>query len=1120
MKFKSLLLNGFKSFADKIIIDFPPGVTCVVGPNGSGKSNILDAIRWVFGEQSPKELRGNDMDDVIFAGTTVRKPSGFGEVTLTVSDIPESISGKWGTFSEISITRRHYRDGEREYLINGRKCKLKDIKEIFYDTGIGAKSISIIEQGRVEKIIQSTPEELRIFFEETAGIMKFKERKKEAEKRLKQTRDNLNRLNDIITEVKKQRDGLLSQLTTLKTYRSLKEKLENLEVSYYSNSYFNELGELKKLSEHKNSLKLDITSHIKELENFRKSEEETKIVRRNLETKMTEINNSVIININNINELDTEVKLLKNNLQSAEHTKTQLKNDIELLQTKLREYSENSKKAKDEIDSFEMELESENERLSELTEEIEELNYQKESISDELSELKTKFVELTQTITSHRNEIFKLETEIRRLEKDISNMENERNSQSEMIKDIEPELLSLREKRISIKDDIDMIKTKLESLSVDLNYKKKSRDDLLSNLNKLKIERASKEADIKNLNAQIDNIIYGDGNQKRYFDFDPPKLFVDFVSQLDDGIKKIHSDLLIFNKKDKNAVLDSVGRMDYSLKFSFEDEVDTILKDIATKDYDEYNNNLFKFGHIYYKLGKDNKNRLVVELKENLEKTTLALEHIVSDIEKMESSESVLKSEIEGLKVKSVELENSKVILEKELITVESKILNYEQELNKIHKRLEIIDNENKFNVSEMKRKSLELEKIKFELDASSDKHLKLEEDIDTIEERIAFYDEKIDDKREISSELRTNIALINEKISSGKKSLYSYEKEITNFSSSMSSLKHRLDKLLTVDITGWNLTLGQKTELLKEAIHQRSEIDRQKQYTSNELQSILKTLEDFSKKIDGKSKIIKNIESEINAIDVKLAQIKQNISNLKDIFYDKTQKDLTDIYENYIFEDFKSHLVKVEIKQTEVAIQELGALNLAAENEYNEVNDRYEFLSKQKEDLENAYSSINEVINEIDQNSIRNFSDTFHQVNENFKKVFKILFGDGVAELKLSEPDNMLNTGVEIFVQPPGKKLQNMNLLSGGEKAMTACTLIFGMFLCKPTPFCFLDEIDAPLDDANISRFTKIIKELSNETQFLIITHNQKTMEAANSLYGVTMEEPGVSKIISVRLY
>ncbi|MBC7197517.1 MAG: AAA family ATPase [Deferribacterales bacterium] len=253
--------------------------------------------------------------------------------------------------------------------------------------------------------------------------------------------------------------------------------------------------------------------------------------------------------------------------------------------------------------------------------------------------------------------------------------------------------------------------------------------------------------------------------------------------------------------------------------------------------------------------------------------------------------------------------------------------------------------------------------------------------------------------------------------------------------------------------------------------------------------------------------------------LEITIAECRQHIMSVREQFLDKFNIEIDTLYGDFIEEDFKQNKLKNEIKHLESEIENLGPLNMAAESEYNEIKERYEFLVGQKEDLENAYSSINDIINEIDKNTIKNFTDTFYMVNENFVKVFKILFGEGKAELKLTEPENMLNTGVEIFVQPPGKKLQNMNLLSGGEKAMIACTLIFAMFLCKPTPFCFLDEIDAPLDDANVERFCKIVRTLSENTQFVIITHNQKTMASADSLYGITMQEPGVSKVISVRL-
>ena len=340
MKFKSLYLQGFKSFVDKTVIDFPDGVTCIVGPNGSGKSNILDAIRWVFGEQSPKELRGSDMEDIIFAGSESRKPSNFAEVSLVVKDIPDTIALKWGTLSEIMITRKYYKTGEREYLINSRRCKLRDIKEIFYDTGIGARSISIIEQGRVEKIIQASPEQLRLFFEETAGVTKYKENKKEAEKRLHQTKENLNRINDIINEVKNSLSILSLQVEQLNNYKSLKHLKEEKERIYFSNLYNFEKKRCEELINKLNALKIEISHKISNFEEVRKSELSIKNRVAFLEKEKDKINNIIIENNKLISELESDIKILKNNLESAENTKIHIRQEIENLTNKLKLLSE------------------------------------------------------------------------------------------------------------------------------------------------------------------------------------------------------------------------------------------------------------------------------------------------------------------------------------------------------------------------------------------------------------------------------------------------------------------------------------------------------------------------------------------------------------------------------------------------------------------------------------------------------------------------------------------------------------------------------------------------------------------------------------------------------------
>ena len=1119
MKFKSLYLQGFKSFVDKTVVDFPDGVTCIVGPNGSGKSNILDAIRWVFGEQSPRELRGSDMEDIVFAGSESRKPSNFAEVSLVVKDIPDAIALKWGTLSEIMITRKYYKTGEREYLINSRKCKLKDIKEIFYDTGIGARSISIIEQGRVEKIIQASPEELRLFFEETAGVTKYKENKKEAEKRLHQTKENLNRINDIINEVKNSLSVLSLQVEQVTNYKNLKFLKEEKEKIYFSNLYNLERKRSNDLIDKLNSIKIEISLKISKFEELRKSELTVKNRIADFEKEKDAINSLIIEENRLISDIESDIKILRNNLEGAENTKIHIKNEIENLTDKLKSLSNNKETLMSENIGFEKELEELNSKISELQEDYEELKYQKETYEEELSEIEVDFIQYTELITSKRNEIYKIESDLDRLEKDLINFEKELISiNSSKIKAKEKYEVS----KASIKDiegEKEILQNRREMLAEKLSRKIAQRDKTFEEINSIKLSLSSNISKSETLKEQLDLQLFGDPKTKEHFLDFAPDLFIDKNPQFEGNFSRLYSDLFVFDISYKDKLLDMIKGIKGSIKFIFNNELENFIKNLTLTNYEELSEDLLKIGNIYYKVGEDSKNQTIIKLREEISNLNKEISFFKNRLNILEDEYSNLDKQIKYEKDEVKKIDISKVELEKRLINEKNMFNYYERELKNMQDRQQVVTEEKAFSERDLLSKRENLSKIKESLKDVAERQKEMDTLREELEEKINFYEARMEDLKDEISSNKADAMVLNEKIKGNRKSIHITEREISSVTSSISSLKSRLERLLTVNISNWNASIVEKTELLKNAKLSKLKNEEKSHTTLMKIGEEKGVLSEVMQQLDKLDKEIKEMENLKNSTEVKLAEVKQQIASIKDQFTEKYEFEIEEIFEKYLADNFSQSKVRSEIKEIVQKIEDLGALNLAAEEEYQQVKERYDFLNKQKEDLENAYISINEIINEIDQNTIKNFSETFMKVNENFIKVFKILFGEGRAELKLTDSSNMLNTGVEIFVQPPGKKLQNMNLLSGGEKAMTACALIFAMFLCKPTPFCFLDEIDAPLDDANIERFCKIVRTLSDKTQFVIITHNQKTMEFADSLYGITMQEPGVSKVISVRL-
>ncbi|MGC8924611.1 MAG: chromosome segregation SMC family protein [Calditerrivibrio sp.] len=1116
MKFKKLIIQGFKSFVDKTVIDFPDGITCIVGPNGSGKSNILDAIRWILGEQNPKELRGSDMDDIIFAGSEKRSQSNVASVTLVISDISEELAGKWGSFSEIEITRKYYRDGEREYFINNKRCKLKDIREIFFDTGLGARSISIIEQGKVEKIISASPEEIRVFFDEAAGITRFKEKKKDAEKRLEQAKENLNRVKDIISEVKEKYDALYLQVEKLKNYRELKIRRDLLDKTIYAYNYHSSIIQYQELLKKNDEIQIKLSSSIYEYENLKKQEQNLKDEISKLETELRDKNNGVLSITEEIGGITSEVSVLQNNITTAENAKQHMNEEINSITNRLRDLSlmrESIVKFQDEIKSV---VETKRAEIAELENTIEELVNQRNEYKEEIDVNRSRFLDITEKISKIRSNIIKHESEMNRLNKDISRLENEKSNILGEISKIESLIADLKIKKeiffneqMIIQDSYTREKEIINKIDEDL----KSLSDKLS---ALKVTKSTRDQQLKLIEAEVKKQSYGD-ELSRYFDENELSLLLDY--EIDDNIKKFFGDVVVFKTSNRKDVLDKLKGIKTDLKFVFEEELDYLNGRVSTFEFERIDENILRINGIYYKSGSLDKAEYIIGMKKEIVGIKDDIKEISNNIAKFDSELNEIKK-IKNEKIEYIKnIENQLKELDKSMSNIDIHIKNNNGIRDNLIKREITIKKEINFCTEELKK----IEEGRFrdaqQLEELSKLQKELEEEYDGIKSRIDYYDDKIEESKEQLSDLKVEYSTQLEKLNSSRKEQVHIDKEITSATTKMHHLKDRLTKLMTVDINNWMNLLKINREKLNELEKNRLMMIDEKRLLEQNILDKNEQLKSISSELEDKMKHVKKIEQEFQNIKIRIAQIKTGIENLENRYLEKFNLPIRDEYTEFFKETINLNELKNELLAIENRIEEIGPLNMAADQEYLEIEERFRFLSGQKEDIENAIEGINGIIDEIDAKTIESFRETFLDVRKYFKEIFKILFGDGKAEISLANESDILNTGVEIFVQPPGKRLQNMTLLSGGEKAMTACVLLFAMFLYKPSPFCFLDEIDAPLDDANIGRFTKIVQELSSKAQFVIITHNQKTMEVADYLYGVTMQEPGVSKIVSVKM-
>lgn len=1118
MKFNKLYLHGFKSFVDKTTVDFPDGITAVVGPNGSGKSNIMDAVRWVFGEQNAKELRGADMEDIVFNGSQKRKPAGFAEVGLTLSDIDEAVAAKYGTFSEITITRKFYKTGEREYYINNRKCRLKDIKDIFMDTGLGARSISIIEQGKVDKIINASPEELRFFLEETAGVTKFKDKKKEAERRLQQTRDNLDRVTDIIEEIVTQMQSLSAQVEQLKIYEELQSNFKRLEQSYLCTSYYIKAEDSSKvkslLIEKKQNLESLLAKYAELVRienvanndyNARQAEYES-LQEKRVQTATKKANT------------EGDIKALETKIASSDDIKANLQSSIRAEKERYEEMAESIESLTDELDTSGDALEYVADKLEELSDMIEDLSSQKEEVEDEFRETDAAYIEYTGIITSKRNELIRLESAYEHGRQDIERLKKEQQSLSDLLSDaarkkdnFQQDLDDLQFKMMQDEENLNAAKEKTEQL-------KKQKEAEESKTRELKAEIKSYENNISFFNKQlVAASSFNDDTAvlKPYI----AGLLIDFLSDMDSARLIDIGDVIVFNDDKKDELFEKIAALKSSVRFAFKSEIENIRNHLLNMQVHEVYQNIYLANNIYKKAGEEDKGFQIVSLKESIMDAEKQIDKLGAEIFEIEKITGYLSSNLE----ESINIQNDIQSLynnsRDNFLKKEAEYSSVMQEYERLEKRSQTILKEIELAESSLSENFEKVESLKEEVNAASLKQVELEEKRAELEEKLEVIKDNLDEKREEHTEVKIQYAQKEEQTNSIKRELASKRSIREEIKNNISKLENRLQQLLNIDEIKWN----EELELLKESLDNLSKevlsLEDEVRSAAVQLDEMRQSIEDIKKRAENINGEIKEGDDEVRKYELDLAGISSVLEASAAQYMEKYGKEITHEYLSYADKDREPRKIKEEMNRIESRLDDLGSINLNALNDYNEAEERYKFLTDQRSDLEGSIDDINAFINETDEATVRMFEETFNSVKEKFVEVFHILFGNGEAELKLTDPDNMLISGVEIYIQPPGKKLQHMGLLSGGEKALTAMTLLFALFLQKPTPFCFLDEVDAPLDDANVERYVGMVKALSDKTQFILITHNHNTMSIADSIYGVAMQEYGVSTILSVTL-
>ena len=1178
MYLKKIEVQGFKSFANKLLFEFDNGITGIVGPNGSGKSNIADAVRWVLGEQSAKQLRGSKMEDIIFAGTETRKPVSFASVSLTIDNSDKKLDID---YSEVTVTRRVFRSGESEYLLNGNTCRLKDINELFYDTGIGKEGYSIIGQGQIDKILSGKAEERRELFDEAAGIVKFKKRKNETQKSLDNESQNLIRINDILAELEKQVGPLARQSDKAKEYLRLKEYLKKYEVNLFLLEESSTKGELTEVTGN-----LDIVNE--ELEKAGNRLEEIKSVYDEKD--------------NEVSELTARIDELTAKKNQAEIDKNRLESQIEILKEQINSANMNDSHLADRLKEI-------NDQIAERNEEKQKLLKQKFDISSEVDDIFARQNEIDREVDALRKETDGLSNEIENRKNSIFDNLNKKGTIKASIQRYESmqEQVNIRKaeltgKLINFKTDESEFNVSIKDAKDKLDSVNKEIDGLVSENNRLgalsdenKEERNTKKQKLQaakeqNMRSQtklesLKNIA------ERYDGYGNSIRKVMECKEQNSGILGVVADIVKTEKKYEIAIETALGGTIQNIVTDNEETAKKMIAYLKKNQYGRatflplsavsgknnrrdnleresgfigYANELVKVDLQYkgladYLLGRcvvvdniDNALHLNKAHGYSLKIVTLEgellnpggsmtggafrnssnllgrrreieeLEKVVSSTEKVIFSLSADIDRLGGLINEATDkiAKNTEIIQNKKLAknTLE---INYNQLADKKNEIQSVYEN----NKREEKEIESQLKDIRAELESSNKELEKIENDnelntkeISDATQRLNDLKNKLEEKNKIAESIHIEYSQIAQKSQYAEESVKRILREIDRLKDGISDLEDSKEESQT-EIAVRSSQIEEITDTIKTAA---AEIESY----SSELTDLKSRKEEGQATLKGFFTTREECQNNLVTLEkeqFRLSQNKEKLENNRDskIEYMWNEYELTLSEATQLKDDELSDASEIKkiVTDTKNEIRKLGDVNVNAIEDYKEVAERYEFLKNQHDDLVSARDKLITVIEELDKNMREQFTTKFEEIKIEFDKVFRQLFGGGKGTIELDPEADILDAAITIISQPPGKKLQNMMQLSGGEKALTAICLLFAIQNLKPSPFCLLDEIEAALDDSNVDRYAKYLHKLTKNTQFIVITHRRGTMAAADRLYGITMQEKGVSTLVSVDL-
>ena len=1178
MLLKSLELHGFKTFPDKIKLSFDKGITSIVGPNGSGKSNISDAIRWVLGEQSAKTLRCSKMEDVVFNGTDKRKKTGYAEVTLSI-DNKDRILPFDG--DEVAVTRRYYRSGESEYMINKATVRLRDIHELFMDTGLGRDGYSMIGQGKIDSIVASKSEERREIFEEASGISRYRYRKTEAERKLKSTEENLIRLRDIVGELEDRVGPLKKQSEKAQKFLVLSEEKKGLEIALWLNTLDNSANIIKEQDDKIDIQRAQYENAEQELANISSETESIYLKNGEITSKIDTIRRNISQFESEVSNNNALISVANNDIEHNKETITRLETEIEQLDNSFTEIESQIKEKKENVEKLKLSIEEKQKEYNEVSENLNTISMDASRSGDELQELNSKLAELSQKSANAKVVLLTSDSSINELNERIDTLNS---SLSEKESNLETTSKMLEDYKVQGKDSaekVEMLSNSIKGLELKINNLKARNENSKGEIDRLtldsneKLRRANILEDLeKNLEGFAHSVktVMNLSRHGKIGGIHGPvsrliKVPTDYAVAIETALGGAMQNIVTGNEEDAKRAIRTLkenkgGRATFlpiatiKPRYLNENGIDSCFGFVGVASdlcdcKDEYK------GILQNLLGKiviaEDLNSAVSIAKKysyrfkvvtldgqvvnaggsltggSLNKRTGLLSR-ASEIEKYRKEAKALADKANELKEQYSNSQQEFAKYEADILGTRGDLSTEQQELIRLRTEYKACQNEYDSLVSS-------IDFTKNEIVECENKISNLQKDKETADREFSAFEEEIANIEKTTSNLTGNRLALTEKREQLSEKLQNIRLEIVTFEKDKEALiseirtseynsQHQTER--KENLRNQIVSVNSNIDIINKKIESYTNISNNYQDKIAEFNNAIEKLNGDKEKFEKKSVELRQKEKDLNSTREvsgrELARLEERKINLQKQYDDIIAK----LWDEYELTKRQAEEISIEIENVSTArkrlneikssIRGLGSVNVSAIEEYKEVSERYEFLGAQVSDVEKSKNEIERLINDLTKQMKDAFIENFHEINKHFGETFKELFGGGTASLELANPDDILNSGIDIIAHPPGKIVVHLEALSGGEKALVAIALYFSIMKVRPAPFCVMDEIEAALDDVNVDRFAQYMRRMTDRTQFITITHRRGTMEESDVLYGVTMQDEGISKLLELR--